>query len=61
MLRVLSRDRLAPTGLKTIGHIFVSEKSDFYEITDDIPQFQESSNGKISGDTCKQLFSHDGI
>ena len=40
----------SPTGLKTIGHIFVAEKSDFYEITDDCPQFQESSNGKLAGD-----------
>lgn len=39
-----------PTGLKTIGHIFVGEKSDFYDITDDFPQFQESSSGKLSGD-----------
>lgn len=39
-----------PTGLKTMGHIFVSEKSDFYDITDDNPQFQESSNGKLIND-----------
>jgi hypothetical protein len=40
----------SPTGLKTIGHIFVAEKSDFYEITDDHPQYQASSNGKLAGD-----------
>lgn len=40
----------SPTGLKTIGHIFVGGKSDFYEITDDFPQFQESSDGKLEGD-----------
>jgi len=39
-----------PTGLKTIGHIFVKDKSDFYEITDDLEQFQQSSNGKFTGD-----------
>ena len=39
-----------PTGLKTIGHIFVSEKSDFYDITDDLPQFDESSDGELVGD-----------
>ncbi len=39
-----------PTELKTIGHIFVSVKSDFYEINDDIQQFQASSNGKLEGD-----------
>ena len=40
----------SPTGLKTIGHIFVEEKSDFYEITDDIQQFKGSSDGKLEGD-----------
>lgn len=40
----------APTGLKTIGHIFVGEKSDFYEIHDDQPQFMASSDGQIAGD-----------
>jgi hypothetical protein len=39
-----------PTGLKTVGHIFVSEKSDFYEITDDLPQFEGSSNGELVND-----------
>ena len=39
-----------PTGLKTIGHIFVSEKSDFYEITNSLQQFQGSSNGELAGD-----------
>ncbi len=38
------------TGLKTIGHIFVGEKSDFYEITDDFPQFEGSSDGKLPND-----------
>lgn len=39
-----------PTGLKTMGHIFVSEKPDFYEITDDLPQFEQSSNGELVND-----------
>ena len=39
-----------PTGLRTIGHIFVAEKSDFYEIMDDAPQFESSSNGDLPGD-----------
>jgi len=38
------------TGLKTMGHIFVSEKADFYEIKDSSPQFQESSNGELAND-----------
>lgn len=40
----------APTGLKTIGHIFVAEKSDFYEISDELPQFPGSSDGVLEGD-----------
>ncbi|MEM7312340.1 MAG: GFA family protein [Planctomycetota bacterium] len=39
-----------PTGLKTIGHIFVGEKSDFYEIVDDLPQFEGSSAGELVDD-----------
>lgn len=39
-----------PTGIKTMGHIFVGEKADFYEITDSHPQFKESSNGKLVND-----------
>ncbi len=39
-----------PTKLETIGHIFVADKADFYEITDDLPQFEGSSEGKLEGD-----------
>lgn len=39
-----------PTGLKTMGHIFVGEKPDFYEITDGLPQFDASSDGELDGD-----------
>lgn len=39
-----------PTGLKTIGHIFVGEKSDFYDITDNLPQFEGSSDGELVDD-----------
>ena len=39
-----------PTGLKTIGHIFVGEKADYYEITDNLPQFEGSSNGALVND-----------
>ena len=37
-------------GLKTMGHIFVGEKADFYQIDDDLPQFKGSSNGKLVND-----------
>ena len=39
-----------PTGLKTVGHIFVGEKSDFYNITDDLPQYEASSDGELVDD-----------
>jgi len=39
-----------PTGLKTIGHIFVAEKPDFVEISDGLPQFERSSNGGFKDD-----------
>ena len=28
----------APTGLKTVAHIHVADKGDYYEISDDLPQ-----------------------
>ena len=31
----------SPTNLKTIGHIWCSQISDFYKIEDDLPQFNE--------------------
>jgi len=39
-----------PSGLKTIGHIFVGEKSDFYNLSDDLPKFEGSSDGALEGD-----------
>ena len=39
-----------PTGLATIGHIFVDEKCDFIEIAGDAPQFDGTSSGAIEGD-----------
>ncbi|MBL4906537.1 MAG: GFA family protein [Sneathiella sp.] len=40
-----------PTGLATLGHIFVGEKADFYEIEDTCPQFEKSSDGALIGDS----------
>ena len=34
-------------GLKTIGHIYVSEAGEYYQIEGDLPQFKASSNGKL--------------
>jgi hypothetical protein len=39
-----------PSGLKTIGHIFVGEKCDFYDLSDDLPKFDGSSDGALEGD-----------
>jgi hypothetical protein len=39
-----------PTGLKTMGHIFVGEKSDFFDIDDELPQFDGSSEGELVND-----------
>ncbi len=39
-----------PTGLATIGHIFVDEKCDFIEIAGGAPRFDGTSSGAIEGD-----------
>ena len=39
-----------PTGLTTLGHIFVGDKADFYEISDSLPQYDKSSDGAFEGD-----------
>lgn len=39
-----------PTGLETIGHIFVDEKADFLTITDEAPQYEGASRRKINSD-----------
>ncbi|MEE9213589.1 MAG: GFA family protein [Thermodesulfobacteriota bacterium] len=36
-----------PTGLKTIGHIWLSQAGDYYEITDDLEKYEQDSNGKF--------------
>lgn len=33
-----------PTGLKTIAHIFVEDKGDYYELDPDIPQYPQSDS-----------------
>ena len=34
-------------GLKTIGHIYVLEAGEYYEIKDELPQFEASSNRQL--------------
>jgi hypothetical protein len=38
----------SPTGLRTIGHVWVSQAGDYYEITDALPQFEKSHGGKLT-------------
>ena len=40
-----------PTGLATVGHIFVADAGDYYAITDDLPRFPGSDEGALSSDT----------
>lgn len=36
-----------PAELKTIGHVWVSQKAGYYEITDGLPRFDESHAGNL--------------
>ncbi|HLW26628.1 MAG TPA: GFA family protein [Kiloniellales bacterium] len=37
------------TGLKTVAHIFVADKGDYYEITDGLPQYlQDRADDEVS-------------
>jgi len=39
----------APTGIKGAGHIWLSEKGDYYEVNDDLPKSEGSSKGRYFG------------
>jgi hypothetical protein len=39
----------APTGLATIGHIYVADAGDHYAIGDDLPRFAGSDGGALDG------------
>lgn len=36
-------------GLKTIGHVYVSEAGQYYEIDDGLPQFETGNDGALEG------------
>jgi hypothetical protein len=36
-----------PTGLKTLGHIWLSQAGDYYEHTDDLEKYEQDSGGKL--------------
>jgi hypothetical protein len=40
----------APTGLATVGHIFVADAGDYYAIADGLPRFAGSDEGALDGD-----------
>jgi hypothetical protein len=39
-----------PTGLTTVGHIYVADAGDYYAIGDDLPRFAGSDEGALDGD-----------
>jgi len=39
-----------PTGLKTIGHIWLSQAGDYYELSDDLDKYEEDSRGRLVAD-----------
>lgn len=41
----------ASSELKTIGHVYVSEAGQYYEINDDLPQFETGNCGALEGDS----------
>ena len=38
-----------PTGLKTVGHIWLSQAGDYYELTDNLEQYESDSSGDLVG------------
>lgn len=40
----------APTGLQTVGHIYIADAADFEVISDDLPKFEHGSEGALDGD-----------
>ena len=36
------------TGLRTIGHVWVSQAGNYYDITDDLPRFEKSHGGQLA-------------
>jgi hypothetical protein len=37
----------APTGVKAVGHVWLSQAGDYYEIDDELPKADESSRGQF--------------
>lgn len=54
-LSILAGSVDEPTGLQFIGHIFVAEKGDYYEITDGLPQRDYGPNGDVVEDLISEL------
>lgn len=40
-----------PTGLRLVGHIFVAEKGDYYEITDGLPQAAQGGADRLAAES----------
>jgi hypothetical protein len=39
-----------PTNIKTLGHVWLSQAGDYYEITDGLPRYPESHLGRLTGE-----------
>lgn len=40
-----------PSGVETVGHVFLVDKGDYYEIHDGLPQFERGSGSSLPGVT----------
>ena len=49
-LSILAGSLDEPSGLRLIGHIFVGEKGDYYEIADGLPQRERGTDGEPVSD-----------
>lgn len=50
MLSIAAGTLDAPTGLATVGHIYVASAGDYYQIADDLPQYPASDRGALDSD-----------
>lgn len=40
-----------PSGVEAAAHVFLVDKGDYYQLTDDLPRFERGSGGKLPGVT----------
>lgn len=49
-----------PTGLTTVGHIYVADAGDYYAITDGLPTFPQSDGGQLDWPLAATIGTDDG-